>query len=86
MIELRKLTEDNYDECFKLEIKQEQGRFVASNIYTLAEAYVALTNNDFIPMPYAIYNNETMVGFICMSYQYDDRENGEESYYPEFRK
>lgn len=35
-------------------------KYVARNIYSLAEAYVALTNGDFIPMPYAIYDDENV--------------------------
>lgn len=68
MIELRKITDDNFNECIKLEPKEEQKSYVASNISSLAEAYVALTNNEGIPMPYAIYNNDIMVGFIMFVY------------------
>lgn len=68
MIELRKIKDDNFDECIKLEPKEEQKSYVASNISSLAEAYVALTNNECIPMPYAIYDNDIMVGFIMLSY------------------
>ena len=80
MIELRKITDDNFDECIKLEPKEEQKSFVASNISSLAEAYVALTNNECIPMPYAIYDNAIMVGFIMLSYNEAD-ENADENTY-----
>lgn len=75
MIELRKITENNFDECIKLEPKEEQKRYVASNICSLAEAYVALTNNECIPMPYAIYYKDIMVGFIMLSYnEFNEKE------------
>jgi len=80
MIELRKITDDNFDECIKLEPKEEQKSFVASNISSLAEAYVALTNNECIPMPYAIYDNDIMVGFIMLSFNEAD-ENADENTY-----
>ena len=80
MIELRKITFDNFDECIKLEPKAEQKSFVASNLCSLAEAYVALTNKECIPMPYAIYNNETMVGFLMLSYG-EAYENKDETAY-----
>lgn len=67
MIRLREITFDNFIECIKLEAKEEQKDFVATNLYSLAEAYTALSNGYSIPMPYAIYNDDTMVGFIMLS-------------------
>ncbi|WP_066495632.1 GNAT family N-acetyltransferase [Abyssisolibacter fermentans] len=81
MIELRKITDDNFDECIKLEPKEEQKSYVASNICSLAEAYVALTNNECIPMPYAIYDNDIMVGFIMLSYNEADENDDENAYW-----
>ncbi|WP_315122457.1 GNAT family N-acetyltransferase [uncultured Clostridium sp.] len=81
MVELRKITFDNFDECIKLEPKEEQKSFVASNIRSLAQAYVALTNNECIPMPYAIYDNDIMVGFIMLSYTAADKNNDENAYW-----
>lgn len=81
MIELRKITFDNFDECIKLEPNENQKSFVASNIRSLAQAYVALTNNDCIPMPYAIYADDIMVGFIMMSYAEEDEDGFETAYW-----
>lgn len=80
MIELRKITDANLDECLKLQPNEDQKSFVATNISSLAEAYVALTNNECIPMPYAVYSDEIMVGFIMLSYN-DADENFDESAY-----
>lgn len=81
MVELRKITDYNFDECVKLEPKEEQKSYVASNIRSLAEAYVALTNNECIPMPYAIYDADIMVGFIMLSYNEADEKNDENIYW-----
>lgn len=81
MIELRKITYDNFRECIKLEPHEEQKSYVASNVGSLAEAYVALTNNECIPMPYAIYDNDTMVGFIMLSYNEANEDNNENTYW-----
>lgn len=75
MITLRKITYDNFIECINLEPMEEQKKFVARNIYSLAEAYIALANGYCIPMPYAIYNDETMVGFLMLSYEQADEED-----------
>lgn len=69
MVELRRITDDNFREVIALELAEGQDKFVAPNIYTLAEAYVSLTDGDTIPMLYAIYNDDAMVGFIAMAYE-----------------
>jgi diamine N-acetyltransferase len=85
MIELRKITFENFSECLDLRVEEDQGRFVASIIYTLAELYVVITNKgSFIPMPYAIYFNDKIVGFIAMSYVISESENSR-NYYDIYR-
>lgn len=81
MVELRKVTFDNFDECIKLEPNEEQKNFVASNIRSLAQAYVALANDECIPMPYVIYGDDIMVGFIMLSYTEADKNDGENAYW-----
>jgi diamine N-acetyltransferase len=80
MIELQKITGDNFRECINLEVKEEQKNFVAPNIRSLAQAYVATSNNECIPMPYAIYDKETMVGFIMLCYCIADETEPENTY------
>jgi diamine N-acetyltransferase len=80
MIEFRKITDDNFRECIKLEVNDDQKNFVASNICSLAQAYVATSNNECIPMPYAIYDKDTMVGFIMLSYCKADETEPENIY------
>lgn len=86
MISLRKLTVDNFIECINLEPKEEQKKFIARNIYSLAEAYIAISNGYCIPMPYAIYHHETMIGFIMLSYeQADEEDDNDETVYKIWR-
>ena len=68
MIELRKITWDNWEECMGLDVTEEQDDFIASNEYSLAQSYVALLNDERPPMTFAIYDGETLVGFMMMSY------------------
>lgn len=81
MIDFKNITDDNFEECIKLEPKAEQRKFVATNISSLAEAYVALTNKECLPLPYAIYDNDIMVGFIMLSYNKAGSENSENTYW-----
>lgn len=67
MIHLEKLNYDNFDDVFDLEIKEEQYPFVASNCFSVAEAYVTLINGGKV-FPFAIYNDDTLIGFIQIGY------------------
>lgn len=82
MIEFRKITWDNWEECMNLNVTEEQDDFIASNKYSLAQSFVALSNDELPPMTLAIYEDETMVGFMMMGYSTaDESEYGEEPYY-----
>lgn len=67
MITLRKITLENRRQVFNVEVSEEQRRFVASNLSSIATAYVLATNGGH-PMPFAIYNDETVVGFVLIVY------------------
>ena len=62
-VELREINMENFRECIRLEVGEDQRGFVASNMFSLAEAKA-----DGVSNPLAIYSGDTMVGFImyCM--------------------
>ena len=62
MIELRKVTENNYVECMNLKVTVEDDSFVDSVSYSLAEAYVFYNESRV----FAIYNDEIVIGFVSM--------------------
>jgi len=50
----------------------------------LSEAYGLLNDGKYTPMPYAVYNDDILVGFIMAEYQpidEDDIEDDENAYY-----
>ncbi|WP_042472525.1 GNAT family N-acetyltransferase [Bacillus ndiopicus] len=67
MITLRKITLDNRRAIFNLEVSEEQRRFVASNLSSVASSYVLATNGGH-PFPFAIYADEQPVGFVMLTY------------------
>ena len=69
MVTFREINGDNFQECFNLKVADSQKNFVASNIYSLAQAWVFPK----AAMPFAIYSGDTMVGFVMMNY--DDEDN-----------
>jgi len=77
MVRLEKINEKNYRNCIKLEVKDKQKNFVASNVFSLAQAYISMIEKDIVSMPYAIFNDENMVGFVMIEYY---KEKGEMVY------
>jgi len=70
--------------CVALEVHPEQEDYVANNAYSLAEAYEenknhAETSEGSIAVPYAVYENDQMVGFAMYGYFFPDLEE-EEAY------
>lgn len=64
MVELRKITEENFEECLNLNIAENQKEFVSSNAHSLAQAWIYYDT----AFPFAVYANNTMVGFIMLGY------------------
>jgi diamine N-acetyltransferase len=58
VIALRPVTAENFPGCLRLKVAPEQERFVAPNVYSIAQAYVA---PDMTPL--AIYEGDDVVGF-----------------------
>ena len=65
---LRDITMNNFRKCIDLKVSAHQKDFVASNIFSLAEAKA-----DGVSNPYAIYADDQMVGFIM--YDFEPAEN-----------
>ncbi len=59
MITLRPITRENFRACIDLKTTPEQEPFVATNVVSIAQAYVEPA---FVPR--AIYDDETLVGFL----------------------
>ena len=67
MINLRKITEENFIDAFHLKLAPEQERFVSHPIRSLAQAYVYREQCQ----PFGIYEGDTMVGYVMVIYDYD---------------
>lgn len=60
-ITLQNITRDNWRACIKLTTTEAQTNFVATNVVSIAQAYV---EPSFVPL--AIYNDDTIVGFAMI--------------------
>ena len=67
MIELRKITEENFIDAFNLKLADGQDRFVSHPVRSLAQAYVYRNQCQ----PFGIYNGDQMVGYVMVIYDYD---------------
>lgn len=70
MINFRRISEDNFN--IIVHMKRPEGEhFVASNAYSLAEAWLYKDAGDVYP--FAIYNDDTPVGFMMLDEDQEER-------------
>jgi len=62
MVHLEKVTSKNQEEIIEMDIFESQYPFVADNVESLADAYIAITSDDAYAYPFAIYDDDTPVG------------------------
>ncbi len=67
MINLRKITEENFVDAFNLKLGEGQEKYVSHPIRSLAQAYVYRDQCQ----PFGIYNDEKMVGYVMVIYDHD---------------
>ncbi|MEA4946452.1 MAG: GNAT family N-acetyltransferase [Oscillospiraceae bacterium] len=67
MIELRKITEENFIDAFNLKLGKGQEKFVSHPIRSLAQAYIYREQCQ----PFGIYAADVMVGYVMVIYDYD---------------
>ena len=64
---LKCITEDNFLDAFHLKFRKDQEEFVSHPIRSLAQAYVYRNQCQ----PFGIYQDEEMVGYVMVIYDYD---------------
>ncbi|UNK16946.1 GNAT family N-acetyltransferase [Paenibacillus sp. N3/727] len=68
MISLREIDRSNWEECIHLRVREEQERFMASNLYSIAEV-------QFLPgfMTRAVFLDNKTIGFLMFGIDPDDQ-------------
>ncbi|MBQ8312893.1 MAG: GNAT family N-acetyltransferase [Oscillospiraceae bacterium] len=89
MIQLKDIDHSNWIQCIELEVTEEQKQFVNPNIFSLAEAYVHSGEKKdaevfYRCIPFAIYNDEDMVGFAMITYE-NEADYGDKAAYEIYR-
>jgi Acetyltransferases len=75
MIHLEKVTWENYNEYKNLSVKEEQNKYVASSMISLAEAYIHCSNQSCKVEIKAIYNDNDLIGYAEILYKSEGNEN-----------
>ncbi|AND40868.1 MULTISPECIES: GNAT family N-acetyltransferase [Cytobacillus] len=70
-IRLKPVTRDNWEEAIKMKVKESQRDFVPSAAVSLAKVYIKPDGDAIEYIPFSIYDNEQMVGFIMHAYEPD---------------
>ena len=68
-MELREITEQNYQQILDLSTGKGQEKFVMPNLYSLAHAWVFQKT----ARPYALYEGEEPVGFIMLDWRPEEK-------------
>ena len=69
MVRLKPVTGGNLDEVLALKVHESQAGFVSTTAESLAQAYVYPET----AFPFAVYDDQTVVGFIMMGY-YEEKQ------------
>lgn len=67
MINLKVITEDNFLDALRLKLAEGQEKYVSNPIRSLAQAYVYRDQCQ----PFGIYDEDEMVGYVMVIYDYD---------------
>jgi diamine N-acetyltransferase len=72
MVSLKVVDKNNFREVVSMRLDDEQSKYVAANVYSLAQAWLYPEE----AKPYAIYNDEEVIGFMMLDWDEKERECG----------
>jgi len=63
-VQLKVVTRENWEDALKLQVKENQTKFVPSVAVSLAKVYIKPDGDNVEYIPFAIYDDNLLVGFI----------------------
>jgi diamine N-acetyltransferase len=77
-LSIQPVTKSNWRALSKLAVREDQKKFVASNVYSILESHYGYDEPDgsghWDMFPYGIYDGETPVGFFMYGYNFSNQE------------
>lgn len=70
MVNLKKISEDNFYQILKIKMPDDQ-RFVAPNVYSLAEAWLYPSAR-----PFGVYDDDRIIGFLMLDWDEEEKDLG----------
>jgi diamine N-acetyltransferase len=75
MIELRPVTKENWEALIKLQVREDQKHFVASNLYSIAQSQFGDEDDGHWDLyPFGIYDGDMLVGFLMYGLNFEHPE------------
>ncbi|KFN01131.1 GNAT family N-acetyltransferase [Bacillus clarus] len=68
-IHLKLATRENWEEALKLQVEEKQMKFVPTVAVSLAKVYIKPDGANIEYVPFVIYDNNLMVGFIMHAFE-----------------
>ena len=62
------ITNKNFEDIFQVSAKFEQWEYVKHQIFDMVNNYVAVINETYLPMPFLVYKEEHIIGFVQVNY------------------
>ncbi|PEW02841.1 GNAT family N-acetyltransferase [Bacillus cereus] len=67
-VHLKVVTRENWEDALKVQVKEEQSKFVPTVAVSLAKVYIKPDGENVEYIPFAIYDGDLMVGFIMHAF------------------
>ncbi|MBO1580659.1 N-acetyltransferase [Bacillus sp. XF8] len=68
-IQLKIVTRENWEKALKLQVSKEQCQFVPAVAVSIAKVYIKPDGDNVEYIPFAIYDNDVMVGFVMHAFE-----------------
>lgn len=62
------ITNENFEDIFQVTAKYEQWEYVKHHVFDMVDNYVAIINRIYLPIPFLIYEETRMIGFVQVNY------------------
>ncbi|PGZ06465.1 GNAT family N-acetyltransferase [Bacillus cereus] len=67
-VQLKVVTRENWEDALKLQVKENQTKFVPAVAVSLAKVYIKPDGENVEYIPFAIYDGDLIVGFIMHAF------------------